>query len=221
MNPPHAREGRHPASKADILRALEPFARPDNKKGVVLYLADAGLYVAAIATVLLAPWLALKILAAFIAGIKLTSFVTLGHDAAHRTLVKNSTLNHVLARACFTPVMHNLTMWKWDHHETHHPQTNGVHFDSYTPYSKEEFDRLPKRKQLFERVIRAPNVIGFGIHYLCQRMLRVRVFPTRALPERHRKAAWRDFAMLVAYQCAFVTLLVLAPVLPPSARLPP
>lgn len=219
MNHSPSREAVHRVSKADILRALEPFARPDNAKEMALYLVDAVLYLAAIVTVLFAPALAIKVVAAIVAGVKLTSFVTLGHDAAHRTLVKNKTLNHVLARACLTPIMHNLTMWKWDHHETHHPHTNGVHFDSYTPYSKEEFDALPWRKQQFERVIRAPNVVGFGIHYLCQRMLRVRIFPTKALPVRHRRAAWRDFAILVAYQCAFVTLLLSAPRFAPVTAL--
>ena len=219
MNHIPAREAAPQPSKADILRALQPFAQSDNAEGLKLYLADAGLYLAGIAAVLFAPWLALKIIGAIVAGIKLSSFITLGHDAAHRTLVKSKTLNHVLARACLTPIMHNLTMWKWDHHETHHPLTNGAHFDSYVPYSKEEFDRLPRRKQLFERVIRAPNVVGFGIHYLFQRMLRVRIFPTKTLPARHRKAAWRDFAILVAYQCAFVTLLVMAPRFAPVSAL--
>lgn len=200
-----------PPTKAEILRALAPFARPDDRKGLLLYLGEFFLYWGAIAAVLFAPSLGWKIIGSIVAGVKLTAFVTLGHDAAHRMLVKNRTLNKWLAYACFIPCIHNYRMWVWDHHEIHHPQTNGEHFDSYTPYSKAEFDQLPKRKQIFERIIRYPNFIGFGIHYLFQRMPRVRIWPTKALPQRHRKSAWIHLGVLVVYHSAFIAMLCAAP----------
>jgi acyl-lipid omega-6 desaturase (Delta-12 desaturase) len=169
------------------------------------------LYGGALMAVLFATSLWLKILAGIFAGVKLAAFVTLGHDAAHRTLVANRGLNRWLAYACFTPCLHNYQLWVWDHHEIHHPQTNGEHFDSYTPYSKAEYDQLPWRKQLFERIIRAPNVVGFGLHYLFQRMPRVRLWPTAAVSARHRASAWRDFVVLVGYHGAFLMFLAAAP----------
>lgn len=212
--PTHERPYASP-SKAEILKALTPFAKPENAKGLALFTVEYLLYWGAIAAVLFAPSIYWKIIASVVAGIKLTAFVTLGHDAAHRTLVKNKTLNKWLAWACFIPCIHNYRLWIWDHHEIHHPQTNGEHFDSYTPYSKAEFDLLPWRKQAFERVIRAPNFVGFGIHYLFQRMLRVRIFPTSAVPKRHLKSAWVHFSALVAYQAAFISLLLAAPAFAP------
>jgi len=197
--------------KADILRALSPFARPSDPKGLCLFLGEFVLYWGALAVVLFSPLLLLKVIASIVAGVKLTAFVTLGHDAAHRMLVKNKKLNKWLALGCFIPCVHNYRLWIWDHHEIHHPQTNGEHFDSFTPYSKAEFDSLPRRKQIFERIIRYPNLIGFGIHYLFQRMPRVRMWPTKAVPARHRRSAWKHFAVLVAYHLAFLTMLVLAP----------
>lgn len=202
-------------SRAEIMRALAPFAKPDNAKGLLLFAVEFVLYWGAIAVVLFAPSMTWKIVGSIVAGIKLTAFVTLGHDAAHRTLVKNKILNKWLAYACFVPCMHNYRLWLWDHHEVHHPQTNAAHADSYTPYSKDEFDRLPLRKQMIERIIRAPNLIGFGIHYLFQRMPRVRFYPTQAVPMRHRQAAWVDFAVLVAYNGAFLAMLSLAPLFAP------
>ena len=199
------------ASHAEIVRSLAPFAKPDNARGLRLYLVEFVLYWSAIALVLFAPSMAWKAAGSLVAGLKLTAFLTLGHDAAHRTLVRSRTLNKWLAYACFVPCMHNLRLWIWDHHEVHHPATNADHFDSYTPYSKSAFDRLPWRKQLFERIIRAPNGIGFGLHYLFQRMPRVRIYPSSAVPARHRKAAWADFAVLLTYQAAFAALLLAAP----------
>jgi acyl-lipid omega-6 desaturase (Delta-12 desaturase) len=207
----HIHTGAPAASHAEIVRALAPFARPNTAKGVTLYLAEFFLYWGAIALVLFAPSMGWKVAGSLVAGFKLTAFLTLGHDAAHRTLVRGKTLNKCLAYACLVPCMHNLRLWIWDHHEVHHPATNAGHVDSYTPYSKQAFDRLPRRKQLFERIIRAPNGIGFGLHYLLQRMPRVRIVPSQAVPARHRKAAWADFAGLLAYQAAFLALLVAAP----------
>jgi omega-6 fatty acid desaturase (delta-12 desaturase) len=201
--------------KAQIFRELAAFAKPENSKGLAVYFFDFVLYWGAITTVLLAHPMICKVIGSIVAGVKLAAFLTLGHDAAHRTLVKSKSLNKWLACACFVPCMHNYRLWIWDHHEMHHAQTNGEHFDSYTPYSKEEFDRLPWRKQIFERVIRAPNIIGFGIHYLFQRMMRVQIFPRKEVPERHRQSAWAHFSLLVTYHSAFLMTLCAAPAFAP------
>ena len=211
VTPPPAEHPATPASRAQIARALAPFAKPETFKGLALFCADYVLYWGAIALVLFGPSMAWKVAGSLVAGIKLTAFVTLGHDAAHCTLVRSKTLNKCLAYACFLPCMHNYRLWIWDHHELHHPATNAAHFDSYTPYSKAAFDRLPWRKRMFERLIRAPNLFGFGLHYLFQRMPRVRIWPSKAVPEQHRKAAWADFSGLLAYHAAFLGLLLAAP----------
>jgi omega-6 fatty acid desaturase (delta-12 desaturase) len=211
MDLPLARETSFIASRAEIYGELAPFAKPENATGLGLFFVDFVLYWGAIAMVLFAPSMNWKLVGSILAAIKLTAFLTLGHDAAHRTLVKDRKLNKWLAYACLVPCIHNYRLWIWDHHEIHHARTNGEHFDSYIPYSKEEFDRLPKRKQIFERVIRAPNVVGFGIHYLFQRMPRVRIYPTKAVPVRHQKGAWLDFGLLVAYHTLFLVMLSSAP----------
>lgn len=198
-------------TKRDILRELAPFATPDDRKGLTLFCIEFATYLAGLGLVLFGPTLAWKVLGSVIAGFKLSGLITLGHDAAHRMLVKNRRLNKWLAYGCFVPIFHNYHMWIWDHHEIHHQKTNGDHFDSFTPYSKAEFDQLPLRKQLFERFIRAPNIVGFGVQYLFQRMPRVRIVPNKSTPVRYRAGAWRDFVVLVAYQCIFLGILVEAP----------
>jgi acyl-lipid omega-6 desaturase (Delta-12 desaturase) len=203
------------ATKADILAALSLFARPSTARGLAIFFAEYLAYWAAIAAVLWAPWLLVKILASLFAGVKLSAFVTLGHDAAHRTLVANRRMNWWLAVLLFIPCAHNYRLWIWDHHEVHHPETNGDHFDSYTPYSKQEFERLPWHLQWFERLIRSRSFIGFGLHYLLQRMSSVRIFPRTMVPARHRVSAWRHFAVLLIFHIIFIACLLSAPAFAP------
>lgn len=202
-------------SKEAILRELAPYVTPNDRTGLILFSVDFLAYVAGLALVLFGPSLSWKILGSVIAGFKMAGLITLGHDAAHRMLVKSKRLNKWLAYACFVPIFHNYRIWIWDHHEVHHPKTNGEHFDSYTPYSKVEFDQLPWHKQMFERIIRSRSVVGFGIHYLFQRMPRRRIVPTKSTPKRHVASAWRHFAVLVAYQAVFLTGLYMAPLIAP------
>lgn len=202
-------------TKAQILAALSQFARPSNALGMTIFIAEYLAYWGSVATVLFAPSLAVKVLASLIAGLKLSAFVTLGHDAAHRTLVSNRRLNWWLAVFLFVPCMHNYRLWVWDHHEIHHPETNGDHFDSYTPFSKQEFDLLPLHRQWFERVIRSASFIGFGLHYLFQRMISVRIFPRAMVPARHRVSAWRHFTALAIFHLTFIACLLAAPAFAP------
>lgn len=202
-------------TKARIHAALSPFARPSTAFGLTIFIAEYLVYWGSVALVLYAPWLAVKVLASLIAGIKLSAFVTLGHDAAHRTLVANRRLNWWIAVFLFVPCMHNYRLWVWDHHEVHHRETNGEHFDSYTPFSKQEFDRLPLHRQWFERVIRSTSFFGFGIHYLFQRMVSVRIFPRAMVPGRHRGSAWRHFTTLTVFHITFIAFLVASPAFAP------
>lgn len=202
-------------TEREIRDALKPYAQPSNRIGYLLFTLEQLSYWAALAMVLFAPGIAWKVAASLFCGLRLSAFVTLGHDAAHRTLVANQNANKWLAIALFLPCMHNYRLWVWDHHQIHHPETNGDHFDSYTPLSKDEFDRLSWPRQLFERFIRAPNLIGFGMHYLFQRMPAVRIWPRPSVPLQYRASAWRHFWLLVAYHAAFLSLLCLAPLFAP------
>lgn len=204
-----------PATKGQIIAALSPFARPSNVLGLTIFIAEYLAYWGLIAAVLFAPSLLIKILASLVGGVKLSAFVTLGHDAAHRTLVANQRLNWWLAIFLFVPCLHNYRLWVWDHHEVHHSETNGDHFDSYTPYSKQEFEYLSWHRQCFERAIRSSSFIGFGLHYLFQRMPTVRIFPRAAVPARHRASAWRHFVVLISYHLIFIAGMLAAPAFAP------
>jgi len=198
-------------SKAGLLNALAPFARPSNARGLALSLQEYAMYWGAMALVLFAPWMTVKVLASLVAGFKLTAFYTLGHDAGHQTLVANKRLNWWLAQCFAIPAWQNHRLWVLDHHLLHHPKTNGEQHDFYKPYSKAEFDSLSKPAQWFERFVRAPNVVGFGVNFMFTWLLATRLFPTKAVPPHLRRSAWLHCVSVLAYQAAFVALLWSAP----------
>ena len=197
--------------KADLLKELAQYAKPSNSRGLFLAAQELAIYWGAIALVLFAPWLAVKIIASAVAGFKLTSFYTLGHDATHRTLVANGRLNWVLAMVFSVPAMQNYRLWILDHHLQHHPKTNGEQHDFYQPFSKAEFDRLSPMRQWFEKFVRFPNVVGFGINFFFPWLLATRVMPNHETPPAYRREAWGYFAVLVAYQVLLLTFLTYAP----------
>src|SRR5213079_2000288 len=90
-------------------------------------------------------------------------------------------------------------MWVYDHHVRHHPHTNGPIKDTYTPFTKAEYDAMPQWRQWLERLYRGPNVIGWSLYYLVERWWDMKLFPRDHMPELHRKAAWQHFWFMLAY----------------------
>lgn len=212
--------GQAPLTKERILNELTPFARRSNLIGLSWFLQDYVVYWAAIGLVLFAPWITVKVVASIVAGVRLAAFYTLAHDAAHNTLVANRRLNYVLAMLLSVPALQNHRLWLIDHHQQHHPKTNGPQHDFYQPFSKQQFDRLSPLRQHYERFIRAPNGIGFAINFFFPWVLGTRVMPDGATPAKSRRSAWAYFTVLMLYQAAFAAALItVAHLAPPSARL--
>jgi omega-6 fatty acid desaturase (delta-12 desaturase) len=198
-------------SQREALRQIAPHVRSSTAIGLAFFLYDFGLYWAGIAGVLLLPELWMKVLAATVAGFKLSALKTLGHDAAHGCLVKGKRLNWLLGVVVYAPCLYNYRMWVYDHHVGHHPHTNGPIKDTYTPFTKAEYDAMPAWRQWLERVYRGPTVIGWALYYLIERWWDMKLFPRRHMPAAHRKAAWPHFWFLLAYSALFLSALAAAP----------
>jgi acyl-lipid omega-6 desaturase (Delta-12 desaturase) len=197
--------------KREALRQIVPYAKSSTAIGVAFFIYDFGLYWAGIAGVLFLSATWMKVLAATVAGFKLSSLKTLGHDAAHGSLVRQRRLNWLLGVISYAPCIYNYRMWVYDHHVGHHPHTNGPRRDSFTPFTKAEFDALPKWRQWMERLYRGPNVVGWSVYYLIERWWYIKIFPRDDMPEQHRRAAWPHFYFLVVYVALFLGALVAAP----------
>jgi omega-6 fatty acid desaturase (delta-12 desaturase) len=151
------------------------------------------------AIVLLADTTGWRVLASIVAGMKLASLSTLAHDAAHNALTSSRRLNKVLGVLGFTPGLFNYRLWVYDHHVLHHPKTNGPHTDSYKPLSLEQYRALPAWRQAWERFIRSPNPLAFGLYYIFQRWSHVKFIPTRGMPAKVRVEAWRYTGLIALY----------------------
>lgn len=198
-------------SQREALRQIAPHVRSSTAVGLAFFLYDFGLYWAGIAGVLLLPELWMKVLAATVAGFKLSALKTLGHDAAHGSLVRGKRLNWLLGVIVYAPCLYNYRMWVYDHHLRHHPHTNGPIKDTYTPFTKAEYDAMPQWRRLLERLYRGPTVIGWALYYLVERWWDMKLFPRDHMPAAHRKAAWPHFWFLIAYSALFLGALASAP----------
>lgn len=198
-------------SQREALRQIAPYVKSSTVVGLAFFLYDFGLYWAGIAGVLLLPELWMKVLAATVAGFKLSALKTLGHDAAHGCLVRGKRLNWLLGVIVYAPCLYNYRMWVYDHHVRHHPHTNGPIKDTYTPFTKAEYDAMPAWRQWLERVYRGPTVIGWALYYLIERWWDMKLFPRGHMPAVHRKAAWPHFWFLFAYGATFLGALAAAP----------
>jgi omega-6 fatty acid desaturase (delta-12 desaturase) len=198
-------------SQREALRQIAPYVRSSTAVGLAFFLYDFGLYWAGIAGVLLLPELWMKVLAATVAGFKLSALKTLGHDAAHGCLVRGKRLNWLLGVIVYAPCLYNYRMWVYDHHVGHHPHTNGPIKDTYTPFTKAEYDAMPAWRRWLERVYRGPAVIGWALYYLVERWWDMKLFPRGRMPAAHRKAAWPHFWFLLAYCALFFGALAAAP----------
>jgi len=157
----------HPGFK-EIRSAVNPSRRARSTLlGVTLFVISASLYIAAFVMVAMLPQWWMKIIAmVFVAGMIPALFV-IGHDACHQSLTPRGWLNRLLGRLSFLPSLHVYSAWEYGHNGLHHGWTNLSGKDPvWAPFTKENFDRLPRRRQILERIYRTP--LGVGLHYLLE-----------------------------------------------------
>src|SRR5437762_4025601 len=101
-----------------------------------------------------------------------------GHDACHGSFFATKTLNHVFGRIAFLPSMTAFSLWDVGHNVAHHGFNNLKGRDQvWAPYSKEEFDRLSRRRRTMERTYRSG--LGWGLYYFVELWWRKLYFATR------------------------------------------
>ena len=196
----------------EVQLALRKYIRINTLHGLGLYIADIILYAVSIYGVLMLPELWMKLLASIFAGIKLSNLSVIAHDAAHNSLTKSRKLNKFIAITSLMPCLFNYRLWLYDHNYVHHTKTNEEMIpDSYTPMSKQMYDSLSSFGKWKERLYRKPSFLYFGLYYICERWIKVKFYPTKSMPEKIKKRAWKYFSILMLYLSAYMGLLILAP----------
>jgi len=188
-----------------LREALEPYLRRSSLLAWTLLLATATIYMAAVAGAVMLPSLPARLVASVLAGSAISSLFVIGHDAAHGAYTASRRMNALIGRIAFLPALHNYSLWQVQHNRLHHRIPNVRGFNSWSPMTKAEFDRLPVWRRTVERLYRSP--LGFAPYYLVERWWKDKFFPRR--PQDRRTAFWLDFALLLAFLAGFLALLAI------------
>jgi omega-6 fatty acid desaturase (delta-12 desaturase) len=205
-------------SATDARSALAPFLRRSTVLACTLFLANLAVYAAAVAGAVALSWWPARLAAAMLAGSAISALFVIGHDAAHGAFTDSRRINSLIGRIAFLPALHNYSLWQVQHNRLHHRLTNLKGFNSWSPMTKAEYDRLPRWRRAVERLYRSP--LGFAPYYLVERWWRDKFFPRRRRLRQTRAVFWLDFALLITYLAAFLGLLALAGSLLPQSSVP-
>ena len=148
----------------DLRACLRPMRAKRNGLALAIFLFDLLLYATFLFRALSAPGWPAGTLYGLLAGVAIAMLFVVGHDACHGSYTGNRTLNHWIGRLAFLPSLTPFRAWEIGHNQTHHVYTNLKPLDYvWMPYSKTEFDCLPRWRRALERCYRTPP--GVGLYY--------------------------------------------------------
>ena len=166
------------------------------------------MFAAAAALALLSTSIALKLLGSVLMTFGIVRVFMIGHDACHGSLFKSAALNHTIGRVAFLPSLTAYSLWDVGHNVAHHSFNNLKGRDQvWTPYSKEEFDRLPRHRRVLERIYRSG--LGWGLYYFVEMWWRKLYFPTVKEIGSGRMKYKLDSALVTVGAVAWVLMVAL------------
>jgi omega-6 fatty acid desaturase (delta-12 desaturase) len=178
---PRATSAAAPAAPGirDVKAAIPEGARTRSVlRGVSAFTLAYAFWLAAFAALLLAPSWWLKALAGGVVGFGAAVLFVIGHDACHGALTPRSRLNAWLGRFAFGPSLHPLVAWEHSHNVLHHGWTNLRGKDpAYPPFSRAEYDALPRWRRRLERIYRSE--LGIALFYLVEIWWKLEMSPSR------------------------------------------
>ena len=124
-------------------------------------------------------------------GLMIAMLFIVGHDGCHGALVKGRQLNLWIARLCYIPLGHSVSLWRLSHNGLHHRRNNVRGIDPvWTPMSPEDYRAAPPARRLLERTYRSaagPLVYYYGAIWIPWMVLplkaQARARWTRHLPD--------------------------------------
>ena len=199
-----------PLPHRKVIRSwLLPLIHKNTALAIWLIVVDASLWMGSIFLTVYIESIFLKIVFGIAAGFITGRIFILGHDACHQSFTSHRGLNKILGRIAFLPSLTPYSLWDVGHNVVHHGQTNLKGFDFvWEPLSKSEFDALPRRRQLLERVYRS----GFGpaIYYLFEIWWKRLFFPSKKYMPGIRPIFIKDNLLVSAFLVVWISSLVMA-----------
>jgi omega-6 fatty acid desaturase (delta-12 desaturase) len=187
----------HPttANRKALLSAFEQSSNLLRPSAALAF--DLALFVAGSALALLAGPVSLKLAGTILVTAGIVRLFLIGHDACHGSFFGNRRLNAVFGRIAFLPSLTAYSLWEVGHNVAHHGFNNLKGRDQvWAPYSKAEFDALPRHRQRLERLYRCGA--GWGAYYLVEMWWKKLYFASRKeIGSSRRKYKW-DSALVTA-----------------------
>jgi acyl-lipid omega-6 desaturase (Delta-12 desaturase) len=141
------------------------------------------------------------------AGIWIARLFVIGHDACHGSYTPAKRLNQWIGRIAFLPSLTPYSLWEVGHNLAHHGFTNLKGRDYvWTPFSPEEFAKLPWLRRQMERVYRSG--FGQGVYYLVELWWKKLYFPTRKHIGTVRNSYRWDSALVTAFAVLWIGSLI-------------
>ena len=190
-----------------LKKSIRAYRSTSNGKAMLLVGFDAVLFLAAAFCVVAAEGSLIKLVAGAVMGLQIARLFIIGHDACHQSFFSNRDWNRRVGWLVFLPSLTTYSLWEAGHNLGHHVFTN-LHGRDYvwTPFSKDEFDALPRWRRTLERFYRS----GFGhwAYYLIELWWKKLFFPNeREMPGR-RPVHRRDSAIVALFAASWLATLV-------------
>ena len=174
LGPPQADPSTTTSRKALLLA----FENAGYLKPFIALIIDLALFTGGVALVLASTPLWLKVLGSVLVTAGIVRLFLIGHDACHGSFFKSRWLNDVFGRIAFLPSMTAFSLWDVGHNVAHHGFNNLKGRDQvWAPFSKEEFDALPRHRRALERIYRSGA--GWGLYYFLELWWKKLYFATK------------------------------------------
>lgn len=186
--------------------AIAKYAKPNTTLALLIFITDVLLYVAAISGTIFFENIILRIFCGIFAGLRIGTLFLVSHDAAHDSYTGSRLLNRIIGRICFLPSLHNYSLWVIAHNRLHHQSPNLKGINSWSPHSKDEYDNLSFFGRIIEQFYRSP--FGIWLNYMIERWWKNKFFPYKRIVGKYKIIHWLDFALIVTYLVAFMSMLI-------------
>jgi acyl-lipid omega-6 desaturase (Delta-12 desaturase) len=162
-------------SRKSLLQAIET---PAPVLPFLILALDIAVFTGGSALALLAMNVGLKLAGSTLIAVGIVRLFLVGHEACHGSFFATQGLNNVIGRLAFLPSLTAFSLWDVGHNVAHHGFNNLKGRDQvWTPFSKAEYDGLPRYRQCMERLYRCG--FGCGLYYLVELWWRKLYFATR------------------------------------------
>lgn len=183
--------------------SLAQYAQRSALFSVSLLVLDLAVYAGAIAGIIAAESIALKLILGVLAGTMIALSAIVGHDAGHQSLSGSKNLNRFMGTLAFLPALHPFCLWEHHHNRVHHRFTAQLGLDNaFPPMTVDEFHGASAWTRAKYRFLR--SLWGQPFFYLVDVWLLDMWLPFMKRGQKMTPRVWFDLGIVYAYFITFV-----------------